>query len=407
MSDDTDILIAGAGIAGLTAAATFAASGYHVTLVDPAAPVESPESDGSDLRSTAFLQPAKALFERLGLWGVLAGHAAPLDALRVVDTHGDPPEIRTSRVFEASDISDQPFGWNLPNWLTRKALADTLKERGSVDLRFGLGIAGLVQRDAEALVQLSDGTRMSARLAVAADGRESALRTAAGIGVSTTRYGQKALAFTVSHPMPHDNVSTEIYHRGGAFTLVPLPDQAGRPASAVVWMNDGPKALATAAREGPAFDAEATRRSAAVLGPLTRTSPVRVWPVITQEARQLVAGRVALLAEAAHVLPPIGAQGLNTSLQDVSAMLRLLTGADDPGAPALLARYERSRSADISVRAAVIDLFNRLCRSGADPVQRLRSAGLEAVHDIVPLRRRIMSLGLGPRAEIDTLIRGT
>jgi 2-octaprenyl-6-methoxyphenol hydroxylase len=392
----TDILVSGGGIAGLTAAATFARAGFSVVVVDPAPPPPSSGAEGSDLRSTAFLAPAIALFEAAGLWEALAPHAARLDTLRAVDTTGWPPGIRDQRDFEAADVTDGPFGWNLPNWLTRKVLVDRLSHFANVDLRIGTGFAGMLTRESAALVRLTDGTRIEARLVVGADGRASPVREAAGIDVDVTRYGQKALAFEVTHPLPHGNVSTELYNEGGAFVLVPLPDHMGGPASAVVWMERGERALELAAMDPRDFATLATERSCGVLGRLELASPIRVWPVVTQVARRLTAERTALVAEAAHVLPPIGAQGLNTSLHDVAALALVASEAPDRlGEPAMLKAYEKARATDIHVRARVIDLFNRVCRSGEPPLQALRLTGLRIVHDVTPLRRAVMQAGLG------------
>jgi 2-octaprenyl-6-methoxyphenol hydroxylase len=394
--DRTDILISGGGIAGLVAAAAFARSGFSVIVVDPAPPPPAAEADGSDLRSTAFLAPAIALFRDAGLWDALAPHAARLDTLRVVDTVGWPPEIRDERAFRAEDVTDGPFGWNLPNWLTRKVLVDRLAAYPNVDLRIGTGFSGMLTRESAAIARLTDGRRIEAKLVIGADGRASAVREAAGIGVSVTRYGQKALAFAVTHPHPHDNTSTELYNEGGAFVLVPLPDHKGGPASAVVWMERGPRAIELASMSPRDLGSLATERSCGVLGQLALASPVRVWPVVTQVADRLTAERTALVAEAAHVLPPIGAQGLNTSLHDVAALVRIATEAPDAlGTPGMLTAYEAARARDIHLRARAIDLFNRVCRSGETPLQALRLGGLRMVHDVAPLRRAVMQAGLG------------
>jgi 2-octaprenyl-6-methoxyphenol hydroxylase len=392
----TDILISGGGIAGLVAAASFARSGFSVIVADPAAPPPAAEADGSDLRSTAFLAPAIALFREAGLWDALAPHAARLDTLRVVDTVGWPPEIRDERAFRAEDVADGPFGWNLPNWLTRKVLVDTVSTCSNVDLRIGTGFAGMLTRESGAIVRLTDGSRIEAKLVVGADGRGSAVREAAGIGADVTRYGQKALAFAVTHPHPHDNTSTELYNEGGAFVLVPLPDHKGGPASAVVWMERGARAVELAAMPPRDLAALATERSCGVVGRLELASPVRVWPVVTQVAERLTAERTALVAEAAHVLPPIGAQGLNTSLHDVATLVRIADEAPGAlGSSAMLASYEAARARDIHARARVIDLFNRVCRSGEVPLQALRLTGLRVIHDVAPLRRAVMQAGLG------------
>jgi 2-octaprenyl-6-methoxyphenol hydroxylase len=199
------------------------------------------------------------------------------------------------------------------------------------DFRPGIGTAQLLTRETEARVTLSDGARLRARLVIAADGRNSAVREAAGIDVRTTRYGQKALAFAVTHPIPHENVSTEIHRSGGPFTLVPLPDYTGedgiaRPSSAIVWMERGPEVRRLMALDTPEFEAEMTERSAHLFGPLTLVSRRTVWPIISQTAEALSAERVALVAEAAHVVPPIGAQGLNMSLADIRTLLDLPEG---------------------------------------------------------------------------------
>ena len=396
MSETRDIFISGGGIAGLTLALGLARAGLSVTLADPAPPPKDAEADGSDLRSTAFLQPARALYEDLGLWPLLHPHATPLETLAVIDCAGDPPAPRTERAFRSSDLGEPAFGWNLPNWQTRKMLTEALAETPGADLRLGTGFQAILSREREAIVTLTDGARLRARLAVAADGRDSPLREAGGVASETTRYGQKALAFSVTHDTPHRNVSTELYLSGGAFTVVPLPDVAGKPASAVVWMNDGPEAARLMALDAEAFSQAATVRSCRVLGDLALASPRRIWPVITRLATRLTAERTALIAEAAHVLPPIGAQGLNTSLHDVRTLVDLVREAPDAiGEPAWLARYTKARERDIHARARVIDLYNRVCRSDAPPVQALRSLGLSVVHDVAPLRKGVMRAGLG------------
>ncbi len=179
---------------------------------------------------------------------------------------------------------------------------------------------------------------------------------------------------------------------------MPLPDIDGRPASAIVWMNAGPRAAALAAMDPAEFDAEMTARSCGLLGPMARAGRLGQWPVITRTADRLTAERVALVAEAAHVLPPIGAQGLNTSLHDIALLCDIARDAPDTlGTPAHLDEYDRRRSRDIALRARVIDLYNRICQSGEPPIQALRRAGLRAVHDTPSLRRTVMQAGLGRR----------
>lgn len=392
------MFISGGGIAGQVAAAVFAERGFSVIMADPVPPVTEAGLEGSDLRSTAFLRPARALFEACGLWPVLAPHATPLERLAVIDTTGWPPVVRDRRTFAASEMGEEPFGWNLMNWVVRRELAAYLQGAERITALYGTGFASLVQRTDGVIVGLSDGSQVRAKLAIAADGRMSPLREAAGIGARITRYGQKALAFTVTHDLPHENVSTEIYNEGGAFTIVPLADVGGKHASAVIWMNFGPRAVDLMAMPVDEFEDVMFARSTGLLGRMRLEGRRSTWPIVTQTAERLTDGRVALVAEAAHALPPIGAQGLNTSLNDIAALIEAASPSPaDPGAPAVLAAYARARRADIAARARVIDLFNRVARSGGAGMQAVRLLGLKAVHDIAPLRRGVMRAGLGPR----------
>ncbi|ABV94128.1 putative 2-octaprenyl-3-methyl-6-methoxy-1,4-benzoquinol hydroxylase [Dinoroseobacter shibae DFL 12 = DSM 16493] len=397
-TEQTDILISGGGVAGLSAAAAFGSAGFQVIVVDPAPPVTEGAADGADMRTTAFLQPSREVLEKAGLWARLAPFAAPLQVMQIIDAGGTEPVARVQKAFNARDISDDPFGWNLQNWLLRREMVARLEELPNVTFRPGVGTADVLAREREARVRLTDGTMVSARLLIAADGRNSPVRNALGIGVRTTRYGQKALAFAVTHPIPHDNVSTEIHRSGGPFTLVPLPDLEGQPRSAIVWMERGPEALRLASCDVAEFEAEMTARSTGLLGPLKLVSRRSVWPIISQMAERLTGPRTALIAEAAHVVPPIGAQGLNMSLADVRVLLELAEAAPDTlGSPEMLQAYARKRAPDVRTRITGIDLLNRASMAGAQPLRDARAQGLKALYGLAPVRKSLMQLGLGVR----------
>ncbi len=396
MQEHYDVVVSGGGIAGLTAAAAFGSAGYSVLCVDPSPPVMAEADPQSDLRTTAFLQPSIEVLEVAGLWTRFAPHAMPLQVMRIIDAGGDTPVPRVSHDFDAADISDQPFGWNLPNWLLRRECVARLSALDAVTFRPGVGTRKLTTRESEALVGLSDGTRVRARLLVAADGRNSPMRAALGIGVRTTRFGQKALAFAVTHPVPHDNVSTEIHRSGGPFTFVPLPDRNGQPCSAIVWMETGPEVLRLAALPEDAFEAEMDRRSCGLFGPLKLASRRTVWPIISQIAERFDGERTALMAEAAHVVPPIGAQGLNMSLADLGALLDLAT-PEGLGSREMLAAYHRRRYPDVALRVAGVGLLNRASMIAARPLRDARATVLKALYSAAPVRRALMQIGVGVR----------
>ncbi len=398
MTDSCDILISGGGIAGLTAAAVFGAAGFDVVCVDPAPPITERDAEGSDMRTTAFLQPARGLLEQCGLWERLNEHAAPLQVMRIVDAGGELPEPRVVKDFNAADISDQPFGWNLPNWLLRREMVARLAELPNVDFRPDTGTVSLFTRTTEARVRLSDDSRIRCKLVIAADGRNSPMREAAGIGVRTTRYGQKALAFAVTHPTAHENVSTEIHRSGGPFTLVPLPDWQGQPSSAIVWMERGPRAVELLNMEPEAFEAAMTERSCGLFGPLKLASRRTIWPIISQSAARLSGERIALMAEAAHVVPPIGAQGLNMSLGDLRCLLELAQAQpENLGNTQMLETYHKARHTEIDLRVKGIDLLNRASMFEARPLRDARALGLNALYSLPSVRKTLMQMGLGVR----------
>ncbi|GGW23106.1 2-octaprenyl-6-methoxyphenyl hydroxylase [Gemmobacter lanyuensis] len=398
MRETTDILISGGGVAGLAAACAFGAAGFRVICVEPNPPVTKGEAEGSDLRTTAFLHPSIPVLDRAGLWARLAPHAAALQVMRIVDAGGVVPEPRVIKDFDAADLSDKPFGWNLPNWLLRREMLARMAELETVTFLPGLATAAVTTRESEALVTLSDGRRFAARLLIGADGRGSTVRQALGIGVRTLRYGQKALAFAVRHTIPHGNISTEIHRSGGPFTFVPLPDQHGQPCSAVVWMDHAAEIDRRMALPPEAFREEMMTRSCGLLGELTQISRLTAWPIIAQIAAQMSGERTALMAEAAHVMPPIGAQGLNMSLADLTVLLDLAEShRADPGTAAVLDAYHRARHLDVQTRVMGIDLLNRASQIGAQPLRDLRAATLDAMYSIAPVRKTLMRAGIGVR----------
>ena len=391
-----DIVVSGGGVAGLAAAGAFGALGLSVLCVDPSPPVTDAEATGADLRTTAILQPGRRVLEASGLWQRLESHATPLQVMRIVDAGGDGAEPRVTHDFDSADVSDLPFGWNLPNWLLRREMVAHLAALPTVAFRPGTGTTRVITREGAAIVGLSDGSTVAARLLVAADGRNSPVRDALGIGVTTLRYGQKALAFAVTHPKLHHNVSTEIHRSGGPFTLVPLPDRESSPCSAVVWMERGAEIRRLMELPQAAFEREMSERSAWVLGPLSLASRLTVWPIISQIAERLTGQRSALMAEAAHVVPPIGAQGLNMSLADLAALVDLVRDRpENLGTPTMLAAYERRRIGDIRMRVTGIDALNRASMAGARPLRDARAVGLNLLYGVAPVRRGLMRLGMG------------
>lgn len=398
---DTDILVVGGGPAGLSAAAILAAKGFRTLCVDQAAPVTEAGAPGADLRTAALMTPSVDALDAAGAWAGMAADAAPLWTMRLLDSGGREEKVRRRADFEAGEMQDRPFGWNLPNVTIRKALIDHVAADPLACLRAPAGLRGMTARTTEALAHLTDGARVRAKLVIAADGRDSAVREAAGIPCRRWGYAQKALVFAVFHPRPHQGVSTELHRTGGPFTLVPLPDLDGRHRSSVVWMETGPNCHALMELPPEDFAAEATKRSCGVLGELSMASPRALWPIVSQLAARLHGPRVALVGEPAHVVPPIGAQGLNMSIGDAAALAEVLAAArdrgEDIGSETVLSRYTRARWPDMAARVGGIDALNRAALAEPQALRDLRALGLGAIHGLAPLRRTVMKMGMGAR----------
>lgn len=379
-----DVAVVGAGPAGLLAALLAARAGARTAVVAPPAP--------ADARTTALLDGSVAMLQEAGLWAELAPHAAPLKSLRIADACRRlfrAPEA----IFHASELGLEAFGWNIANARLTEALATALAETPGVTL---------VERPATASrpdengieIDLAEGGAVSARLAVAADGRRSLMREAAGVRLRSRRARQTALAFTVAHERDHGFVSTELHFEEGPFTLVPLP---GRRSS-VVWAVRPERAETLAALPLETLGDAAAEASGRLLGAMTVEGRVGRFPIEIGAAAPLAARRTLLVGEAAHVLPPIGAQGLNLGFRDAAsaakAIGRAVAEGRDPGGDATLRSYMRARSADVWSRTAATDMLNRSLLTDFAPFHAARSLGLAAVSRIGPLRRFMMREGL-------------
>jgi len=388
-----DILVVGGGLAGLTAAARLGATGRSVAVVDPAPAGRTKKK--ADRRTTAFLQPSIETLKRAGAWDAMEVAGAPLRVMRIVDAGGPEHRPRETADFTGAETGHGLFGYNVPNASARNALLARIRRMPNVERLSGLSVTGYLPRTREAVLTLSDGRRIAARLAVAADGRDSTLRRLAGIGRRRWSYGQTALVFTVAMSRSHENVSTEIHRTGGPLALVPMPDDEGSPTASIVWINLDARARELAAMDDADLAVELTAETMGLFGPLRIVSERAAWPMISQVAHRLRAERVAVIAEAAHVMPPIGAQGLNTSLHDIETLAELTEAAADPGDSRILSRYEVRQLPLILAKVAGIDALNRAVRAEFQPFRDLRAFGLAAVSRIPSLRRFAIKAGMG------------
>jgi 2-octaprenyl-6-methoxyphenol hydroxylase len=251
----------------------------------------------------------------------------------------------------------------------------------------------------------ADGPPLRTQLVVGADGRHSLCRAAAGIAMDERNTAQTALTYILSHSRPHDDISTEFHTGHGPFTVVPLPGLR----SSLVCVVAAAAAETLARLDGAALDAEIERRSHSILGEVHVEPGHGAFALMAGTASRLASGRIVLVGEAAHVFPPIGAQGLNLGLRDAVTIAEVAADAfhhgGDIGAADVTAEYERRRRPDIGSRSVAVDLLNRSLLSDFLPVQGLRGLGLYALDRIGPLRRALMREGIAPSAEMPLLMR--
>ena len=393
MIKKTDIIISGGGLSGLIATVAFGSSGYNVLCVEPNTSFEEINSKEKDIRTTAYLQPSQAFLQKIGIWPLVAHTSTPLDVMRIADAAGDNLTIRD---FNSSDISNTPFGWNVGNWDMRIALLDQIGKLPNVDFRSGVFVKKIFTRSTCATVTLSDELSIDAKLVVAADGRNSSIRSEAGIEVKQVDFEQSALSFSVTHALPHRNISTEVHKAGGPFTLVPLPDYKGQPSSAVVWMDSTENINKINTMPIAAFNTAITERSAEVLGKLNSVTNRTIWPIISQLAQRFYAERIAFIAEAAHVLPPIGAQGLNLTIGDIKTLLELVNSSShDVGSLNVLKKYNRIRQPVAQAKVIGIGWLNRASKAEGPVGSSARKMGLNLIYNIKPLRQALMQIGTG------------
>ncbi|MHA1549044.1 MAG: UbiH/UbiF family hydroxylase [Alphaproteobacteria bacterium] len=381
MSANAPIVVVGAGPVGLAGALALAQNGHTVELV-------APDTAPADRRTSALFGRSIDFLKSLGVWNELADGCAPLATMRIID--GTRRLIRSPEVaFPAHEIGRDVFGYNVPNAPLVTALTTRLAQI-RVNRRHALVEDVDIASDAVTL-SLSTGDTLAARLVIAADGRRSRLRAAAGIATRDWRYDQTALVCNVRHEAPHNDTSIEFHTEHGPFTLVPLPGKR----SSLVWIDTPLDSERRAKLAPPVLAEEINERSAFVLGAVTVEGAVQTFPLSGLSVDRFAAGRIVLAGEAAHVFPPIGAQGLNLGYRDVMALAEIIEpGVADPGEQTLLSRYDHARQGDVRARTAGVDVLNRTLLADFLPIQAARSAGLFALARVPAIRQLAMEAGL-------------
>lgn len=381
-----EVIIVGAGPAGLSQALMLADAGIRVVVVDRA-PVDAVRADN---RTAALLRPAVDILRSVGVDPEIFAATAPLEYLRLIDGADQGHEFQAD--FSASEINEPYFALNILNADLHAALVARVQGHDCITVMAPCVVLSIDVNDYGVTVR-TDAGDVTAMVVIGADGRESVVRQLAGITTESVDYNQTAMTCTITHTRAHDNRSTEFHRPGGPLTLVPLSGNR----SSIVWMERTRDAAEILALSMDDFKSRLQNETYGAVGDIVDVTAPQSWPLIWQRSGNLIMPRIALVAEAAHALPPSGAQGLNMSLQDVAALASVMTRAHrlgmDLGSAAILATYDRLRRSDMHVKTNAVDGLNRMIMTAHPALRRLRRAGLVAASSVPFVRRAVMRFG--------------
>ena len=398
--ESADVLIAGGGMVGLTLACALGGVGVRVVVVDRNDPAAA-RAEAFDGRASAIAFASQRQLAAIGAWRDMAEEAQPILKIRVSDG--------PSRLFlhyDHRELGGEPLGYMVENRVIRRALYAAAGRSKTLRLLAPRTVERLEPGPGRVTARLSDGSTLRAALVVAADGRNSALRRAAGIRAVEWRYPQAGIVCTVVHERDHGGAAQERFLPAGPFAILPLKGKR----SSLVWTERAELAPAIMALEEARFEEEMRERFGDFLGAVRLLGPRWCYPLSFLHAESYVAKRLVLVGDAAHCMHPLAGQGLNMGLRDVAALAEILVEARrlglDVGAERVLERYQRWRRFDNLVLLAVTDSLNRLFSNEIPPVRLARDLGLAAVNRVPPLKRLLMRHAGGTLGKLPRLLQG-
>lgn len=401
-----DIVIAGGGYAGLTLALALRQAlgpGRTIVIIDRGVPREAAAIDP---RASALSAATKRMLDVLGLWPVLADEAQPMSEIQLTDSSlnaGIRPVLLT---LDNTVPGDEPATYIVPNAVLGEALIAAVEAAPSLPVWTRAEAIGFAADEGGVTIQLADGRSVCASLLIAADGRGSPLRDAAGIETFGWGYPQIGIVTTVAHERPHGGRAVQHFLPGGPFAILPLRGNR----SSITWSEDAERARAILALDDAGFLVEVDKRFGGRLGALRLEGPRRSWPLEMHLANRYIAHRFALVGDAAHGVHPIAGQGLNLALRDAAALTEVVTDAArlglDVGDGAALERYELWRRFDSTVLAATFDGLNRLFSNDWALLRSARELALGLIDRVPVLKQLFVEEAAGLSGELPRLLKG-
>jgi 2-polyprenylphenol 6-hydroxylase len=379
-----DVVVVGAGMVGAALALALAREGFAVAVVEPRPPAPWQVGGEVDLRVVALAPSSIDMFGRLDVWkSIVAARACPYRYMRVWDALA-PGELK----FDAADSGDAALGYIVENRLIQDVLWQALQhDDGRIAMHCPARVTGTESDAQRRTLILDDGSTLSARLVVAADGAESALRGMVGIQAHNRDYDQRAIVAHVVTERPHEDTAWQRFLPGATVAFLPLAD--GR--SSVVWSVSREESVRLLALGNDEFRAELGAAMDFRLGSILQTTPRAAFDLRLLLAQRYLALRFAVVGDAAHVVHPLAGQGVNLGLRDVQELARVLVDARAAKRPfaaeSELRKYERRRRSDNAISAYAFDSIKRVFGSQAMPLAALRGAALQLVDKVAPLKQ--------------------
>lgn len=401
--EHNDVIILGGGLVGLALAAALDSGGLSVTIIDPADP-ETRTGTAFDGRATALSSSSKRMFDTLGISDHFAEPGSPIRRIEVADG------LAPGGLAFDPGADDEPLGWMYENRHLRAALRARAEAGKHVTLCWQRRAANVERADHGVRVKLDDGRELAASLLVAAEGRNSPTREAAGIRVARWKYDHAAIVSTLRHALPHHQVAHEIFYPAGPFALLPMNDDGEHHRSAIVWSVGAADAPGLLSLSDADFAAEAQAAMGGFLGKVEMIAARSSWPLGFHHAAQITATRLALVGDAAHGVHPIAGQGVNLGYRDAAALAQVLVeGARlglDLGDRQLLDRYQAWRGVDTFMVALATDTLTRIYGVKGKTASRVRRFGMGLIDRIGPVKERLMAEARGTSGDLPLLLRG-
>lgn len=397
---ESDVVIAGGGLVGLTLGVALAGAGIETVVVDgtPAAAMKNAAFDG---RVSSIALGSRRVLDGIGLWPALGAGAQPILEIRVSD--GDAPLFLH---YDHRAVGPDPLGYIVENRAIRAALIEKAAALATLRHLAPASVETLEQAPGAVEARLADGRRVRARLALAADGARSRLRAGAGIETVRWSYEQTGIVCTVAHEREHRGIAHERFLPAGPFAILPITGKR----SSLVWTERADLAPALLEAEPAVFARELERRFGDFLGTLEPTGPRWSYPLALTHARRYVAPRLALAGDAAHAIHPLAGQGFNLGIRDAAVLAELVVDRArlglDIGGDDVLTYYQRRRRFDSVVLIGVTDGLNRLFSNESQGLRLIRDAGLAAVNEMPLLKRFFMRHAMGLAGDLPRLVRG-